>query len=146
MIGDITMTETTVKKSPFSELALKAMMRAQSENPTKSLDMLVTEVSAIFEELKAAAKGVNGDAYTRATAIAEILKVTPDKKKEDVIAEADAVYCAKTKRESNVRETTFTFAHVYHTLLVFGLVGTNPPNIVLPKPEEKKPEEPKTKK
>jgi len=106
----------------ISPIALMAMKQAQRENPDKEIDELVEEVSAIYDELKRQSKTQGGDAYTRATAVAETLKASPKLSKEDVVKKADTLYCERTGRESNERETTFVYSHVIHALRVFGLV------------------------
>lgn len=109
-------------RTRISPIALMAIKQAQRENPDKELDQLVDEVSAILDEMKKQSKTQGGDAYTRATAVAETLKASPKLSKEDVVKKADALYCERTGRESNERETTFVYSHVIHALRVFGIM------------------------
>jgi hypothetical protein len=118
-----TLDQAEPKKSTprFSPLALRAIAEAQAKNPKKDITELVEEASAIYDEIKKQSR-VNGESFTRATAISLILKETPTKERDKVIEEADKLYCSKTGRESNKRETAFTYSHIVHCLKVFGIL------------------------
>lgn len=121
-------TETKAPEKPkngtkFNPLVAEAYRKAQEKYPKKDLSELVAEASEIYEALKKEGKTERGETFTRASAIATILKESPDMPKKDVVTKADALYMAKNpKAKTNLKETDWEFALVYHALRVFELV------------------------
>ena len=120
-VQDVQVT-AKVQKPKISPLAIKAIEMAQANNPKKDLSELVMEASAIYEELRAQGRTTTGDAFTRATAIATILKENPKLGKKEVIVKADKMYSERTGREGNEKETAFVYSHVWHALNVFNVL------------------------
>jgi hypothetical protein len=108
----------------FNPLVAEAYRKAQEKFPKKDLSELVAEASEIYEALKKEGKTERGETFTRASAIASVLKETPTMPKKDVVIKADEMYLAKNpKAKSNLRETEWEFALVYHALKIFGHVS-----------------------
>lgn len=120
-------SDKTAPRARFSAIALKAIEKAQAENPGKDLSELVMEASAIYEALKKEGRTASGDLFSRSTAIATICKEWIGKgkelSKEAIVEKADALYLSKNPAaKSNLRETAFIYPHVVSTLRVFGLL------------------------